>query len=141
MLVTLIILIASPLYCHAGFSKYESFSNNGGVVAPVQFNGKSLYNLVVSVQFIREPYEKKPYESDIYHALISRLSVEWKGIVIQKILDSSVVQLSGLADLKVSIESAINELIITTKPKYGIKKDAEVIFSVHSFYLVEVDSD
>ncbi|MGY0565363.1 MAG: hypothetical protein ACW7DR_20325 [Paraglaciecola chathamensis] len=133
------VLISSASF--AGFSSYESFSNSGGVVAPLVINEKGLFNLVVSVQFIREPYEKSPYDSDEYHSLISRLNLEWQGVAIQKILETPSISPSDLSKLKVSIESSINELIKIIKPKYLIKENVEVVFSIDNFYLVEVSSN
>lgn len=135
ILLATVFLASTPSL--AGFSSYESFSSNGGVVAPIVINEQGLFNLVVSVQFVREPYEKGSYESDEYHAFISRLSVEWQGLAIQKILDTPSIDPAGLSKLKESIESVINKLIEDTKSKYGIKDSTEVVYSVDKFYLIE----
>ncbi|WP_428034611.1 hypothetical protein [Amphritea sp.] len=136
-----VILLATILftssYSFAGFSSYENFSSNGGVVAPIMLNEQGLFNLAVSVQFIREPYEKAPYESDEYHSLISRLSVEWQGVAIQNILDTPSIEHADLSDIKKAIESSIDKLIRETKSKYGIKDSTEVVYTVDSFYLTE----
>lgn len=135
ILVAIVFWASIPSF--AGFSSYESFSSNGGVVAPIFINEQGLFNLVVSVQFVREPYEKGSYQSDEYHTFISRLSVEWQGLAIQKILDNPSIDSAGLSKLKESIESVINKLIEDTKFKYGIKDSTEVVYSVDKFYLIE----
>ena len=136
-----VILLATVLFAStpgfAGFSSYESFSSDGGVVAPIAINDQGFFNLAVSVHFVREPYEKSPYESDEYHALISRLSVEWQGLAIQNILDTPPIEPAALSNLKKAIETAINKLIKDTKSKYGIKDSTEVVYSIDNFYLIE----
>ncbi len=48
----------------AGFSSYDSPYSGDNIVASIQIKNKGIYNLVVSIQFLNEPYETKIYESD-----------------------------------------------------------------------------
>ena len=100
-----------------------------------------MYNLAISVEFMREPFDRGQYDSDEYRSLISRLSTQWKGIAVQKVLDSPSIPLSSLTQLKRSVETAIDELIKSSKAKYGIKKSIEVVYAVNGFYLLAIEKD
>ena len=50
----------------AGFSSYNNPYSSDSVVAPIQIKDKGIYNLVVAIQFLNEPYDQKVYKSDEY---------------------------------------------------------------------------
>jgi hypothetical protein len=138
--IFILTLILSPL-SHAGLSSYSNSPSNGGVVAPILIDEQGMYNLAISVEFMREPFDRGQYDSDEYRSLISRLSTQWKGIAVQKVLDSTSIPLSSLTQLKRSVETAIDELIKSSKAKYGIKKSIEVVYAVNGFYLLAIEKD
>lgn len=61
----------------AGFYSSSSSSTGGALATSVEIEGGGIYNLVVSVQFLREPYDKSPYSSDDYDARNHGVSSEW----------------------------------------------------------------
>jgi len=115
----------------------DSFDRTGAVVASVEVEGKGIYNLVVSLEFMGKPKDKKIFSSDEYAELINRLNVEGKGVALRTILSSNLVKISDLKELELSIEQEIIKLIDKLKPKYDISSSTEVVFSISSFYLME----
>jgi hypothetical protein len=136
--IFLLTLILSPL-SHAGLSSYSSSPSNGGVIAPILIDDQGMYNLAISVEFMREPYDRGQYDSDEYRSLILRLSTQWKGVAVQKVLDSPSIPLSSLTQLKRSVERSIDELIKNSRAKYGIKKSVEVVYAINGFYLRAIE--
>ncbi len=135
LLACILLLLSTTTY--GGFSSYSGYNNQGSVMAAVEIEGKGIYNLVISVQFLSQPFDKKPYSSDAYEELLKRLSVEWKGVVLKEVLINNLYKVTDLGALKEKVKSAIQKQINSAKNKYGIDKDAEVVFSVGSFYLVD----
>ena len=121
----------------ASFSLYTDPYSRDSVIAPIQIKDKGVYNLVISIHFLNEPYDKKPYVSDEYENLISRLNVEWSGVALLQVLKTNELSINELASLKVNIETEIAQLIERLKPNYSLKKDVEVIFSLSNFFLIE----
>ena len=92
---------------------------------------------MISIQFINEPYEKKPYESDAYENFIRRLKVEWSGVALLQVLKANEQSINDLAGLKGNIEAEIARLADQLKNKYSLNKDVEVVFSLSNFFLLE----
>jgi len=134
LLLVSIFLLSSQVF--AGFG-YDTPYQYDSVIAPVNIEEEGIYNLVISVQFMNEPYDKKVYDSDEYNLMLSRLSVEWSKVAIDSVLNSKVSKLQDLAVLKVTIENGIEELVNSLKMKYGVKKEVEVVFSISNFYLLD----
>ena len=132
----LLILLFASANANAGFS-YSSYDSRGSVVAAVEIEGQGVYNLVMSVQFLNEPYDKKQYTSDEYEGLINRLSTEWHGVALKVILANNKYKISDLQGLELKVNKAIKDLINNTRNKYGINNNAEVVYSITSFYLVD----
>lgn len=118
-------------------SLYDHPYGSGSVIAPVKIKGEKIYNLVVSVEFLNEPYERSVYKSKAYEKLIQRLKVEWSGRAVQKILLAKQQNLDDLSSLKKIIEKEIFSLSEKLKDDYGIEKTAEVVFSITHFFLLE----
>ncbi|WP_156905133.1 hypothetical protein [Neptunomonas japonica] len=53
----------------------------------------------------------------------------------------SIYRFTKHAQLKRSVETAIDELIESLKMKYGIKKSVEVVYAVNGFYLLAIEKD
>ena len=121
----------------AGFSSYSSPYSSDSVIAPIQIKDKGMYNLVISIQFLNEPYDKKPYESDAYKNFIRRLKVEWSGVALLQVLKTKEQSINDLAGLKGNIETEIAKLADQLKNKYSLNKDVEVVFSLSNFFLIE----
>lgn len=121
----------------AGLSSYSEISSSDSVIAPIQIKGKGIYNLVVSIQFLNAPTEDKVYKSDPYDKLMKRLKVEWSGIAILQILKAKELTMNDLAGLKATIESEITKLANQLKSRYTVDKNAEVVFSISNFFLLE----
>ena len=132
----LILLLLSVSSAHAGFS-YKSYDSGSSIVAAVDITGKGIYNLVVSVKFSREPFDKNPYTSDSYEALINRLSIEWRGVALKTILENNTYKLSDLTAIESRVNTAIQALVKSSKNKHGINGNAEVLYSISSIYLVD----
>jgi len=130
-----ILLFTSNLF--AGFGKYNSPYRSDTVVAPIQIKDKGLYNLVVSIQFLSEPYDHKKYKTDEYESFIKRLSVEWGGVALHEILKVPEQNVSDLVELKKNIETEISKLADRLKTKYKIEKNVEVVFSLSNFFVLE----
>jgi hypothetical protein len=58
-------------------------------------------------------------------------------IALQKILESKVLKLTELVELKNNIETEIRKVIADLKNKYLPEKDVEVVFSIADFFLLE----
>ncbi|MGD8642527.1 MAG: hypothetical protein PVG89_17970 [Gammaproteobacteria bacterium] len=114
-----------------------SFDRSSAVVASVEVEGKGIYNLVVSLEFMGKPKDKKIFSSDEYTELIKRLNIEGKGVALRAILSSNTLKITDLEGLEKSIEQGINKLIEKLKPTYDISSSTEVVFSISSFYLME----
>jgi hypothetical protein len=121
----------------AGFSSYSNPCSGDSIIAPIQIKDKGLYNLVIEIQFLNEPYEKKIYESDEYKKFIERLKVEWSGIALLEVLKSKEQNINGLVDLKEKIEMEIKKLAEQLKTKYSLDEKVEVVFSLSNFFLLE----
>jgi len=131
----IILLVASNSY--AGFSSYDSPYSSDSVIAPIQIKDKGMYNLVISIQFLNEPYERKPYETDAYENFIRRLKVEWSGVALLQVLKAKEQSINDLALLKSKIEAEIAKLADSLKGKYSLDKKVEVVFSLSNFFLLE----
>ncbi len=135
--IFVILTILLLLYSNAiGGYGYDNPYNTDSVIAPVHIENEGLYNLVISIQFLKEPYEKKPYESDKYRNFIRRMSVEWSTVALNKVLNSKVKSLEDLPVLKSNIEAEISKLADSLKSKYSLDEKVEVVFSLSNFYLV-----
>jgi len=135
--IALLIAFLSVSNVHAGFGSYDNPYSTDSVVAPVQIKDKGLFNLVISIQFLTEPYEKKPYESDEYKNFIKRLNVEWSGVALSQVLQAKEQNINDLNALKTNIEAEINKLANRLKSKYQLNNNVEVVFSLSRFYLLE----
>lgn len=131
------LLFFSTSLSFAGFYKSGYTRESGGLVASVLVKDKGIYNLCVSVDFLRIPEETKVYESDEYKNLINRLQVEWKNIALNKILSSKELEISELFNLKNSIQESISTLSEQLKKKLLSGQNADVIFSISDFFLLE----
>ena len=135
--MSLLVLLLSGSPAFASFGSFNNSFSRDSVVAPVQIKDKGIYNLVVSINFIHEPYEEKVYESDEYEDFINRLKVEWSGVVIRQILQTKELNVSDLAELEEKIEQAIHKLANKLKSKYSLQRNVEVVFSLSHFYLLK----
>ena len=136
MTIALVFLLMAT-NAFAGFSSYRNPYNSDSVIAPIQIKDKGLYNLVVSIQFLNEPYDRKPYNSDEYGKFIRRLSVEWSGVALFQILKAPEQNINDLAELKQKIEKEISKLSDSIKQRYKLDHNVEVIFSISNFFLIE----
>ncbi len=129
-----VVLLTSNAFAGSFYSNPQS---SGSIIAPIQIKDKGIYNLVVSIQILKEPYERKIFESDEYEKFIDRLRVEWSGVALQQILEAKEQNINDLAILKVNIEKEIIKLADKLKNYYSLKKNTEVIFSLSNFFLLE----
>lgn len=118
-----------------------SYNSSNTAIAAVEIEGKGLYNLVVSAQFLHKPYDKEEYTSDEYEELINRLSIEWRGVVLKRVLNSNRLKITDLSSLRANLESAIESLISEAKKKHGIKKGMDVVYSIVDIYLIDPNDD
>ena len=132
----IIVLLLTPTAL-AGFSSYNNPYSSDSVVAPIQIKDKGIYNLVVAIQFLNEPYDQKVYKSDAYENYIRRIKVEWSGIVLSQILSAEEQSINDLVGLKGKIETKVAELADRLKNKYSLDRDVEVVFSLSNFFLLE----
>lgn len=132
--LTLLPFLASNSF--AGFYS-SSYDTSGAVVAAVKIENKGIYNLITSIQFLRKPQDKKIFGTDEYEHMINQLSVEARGVVLQKILEAKAIKISDFAALKKSIEEEVLTLIEKTKKIHGVAPNTEVVFSIGTFYLLE----
>ncbi|KPJ95216.1 MAG: hypothetical protein AMJ53_03270 [Gammaproteobacteria bacterium SG8_11] len=121
----------------SGFYSSHYAAGEGSVIAAVEIKDRGIYNLIVSIQFLRKPKDSKIYKSDEYEQLIDRLVVESRGIALQKILESKELSLTDFAGLKNNIETDIKKLVAEMKDKYLPGGEVEVVFSVSNFFLLE----
>lgn len=135
IIATLFLFAAST--SSAGYSSYNSYNTSGSIVAAVELENIGIYNLVTSVQFLRKPQGSKIFGTDEYEYMINQLSVEVRGVVLQKILETKATKVTDFAVLKTNIEEQIKKLIESTKKKHGIAADTEVVFSLGNFYLLD----
>ena len=140
-IIAFFIFVSSASSSFAGFSSYKNPYNNDSVIAPVQIKDNGLYNLVISIQFLNEPYERKPYESDEYKKFIRRLSVEWSGVALLKVLQAQEQSLNDLATLKSIIEKEVEILADKLKPKYSLDRKTEVVFALSNFFLIKPENN
>lgn len=138
-ILTILIIASNALA--GGFSSYSSPYSSDSVVAPIQIKENGIYNLVISIQFLNEPYDQKIYKSDAYGNFIRRLQVEWSGVALEQILKSKEQSINDLVGLKTNIESELIRLIDELKTKYSLDKNIEVVFSLSNFYLLEPKSN
>ncbi len=133
--VLIFVLLVSNAFAGLGSFYFEPQSR-GSIAAPIQIKGQGMYNLVVSVHFLREPYNDKVYKSDAYKKFIDRLSVEWSRVALQTILEAKEQDIRDLTVLKSDIEKKIYQLSDELKSKYSLEKSTEVIFSFSNFFLL-----
>lgn len=133
----LIVLLLASGALAGGFSSYNSHYSNDSVVAPIQIKDKGIYNLVISIQFLNEPYDRKMYKSEAYEKFIRRLKVEWSGVALLHVLKANEQGINDLVGLKGNIETEINKLAEQLKDKYSLDKNIEVVFSLSNFFLLE----
>jgi hypothetical protein len=86
---------------------------------------------------LRKPHDKKIYKSDGYEDLMDRLLVEWRGIALQKILESKEIEVTDLKNLKTDIETEVKKLADRLKNKLLPRQEVEIVFSVSDFFLLE----
>jgi len=122
-------------------SYYSSGSLGGAITASVSIEDKGIYNLVISVEFLSEPFDKAPFTSDNYEEMLKRLNVEWRGVVLKQVLQSSNYKMSDLALLKQQIDHELDKLIVQAKTKHRIKPNTEVVYAIGSFYLVNLNNE
>ncbi len=135
-----IAILAVLLFTSNAFAEFGSYKEpytNGSVIAPIQIKNQGVYNLVVSIQFLNSPNDDKVYKSEAYEKFIRRLRVEWSGVAILQILKEKEQSINDLANLKNEIEAEITKLANQLKTKYSIDKNAEVVFSLSNFFLLE----
>lgn len=130
------VLLLSVTSAHAGFS-YKSYDSGSSIIAAVEIEDKGIYNLVISVKFSNEPYDKKPYTTDSYQELIRRLSTEWRGVALKTVLKNNKYKLSDLSQIEGEVNTAIKELIKGARSKHSINQKTEVLYSISSIYLVD----
>jgi hypothetical protein len=132
--LTVILLITSNSY--AGF--YSSYSReSGSIVAAVEIKDHGIYNLIISANPLSKPQDKKIYKSDAYEELMDRLRAEWRGIALQKVLESKELRIADHVHLKNSIQTEITALAERLKKKLLPEPNVEVVFSISNFYLLE----
>lgn len=140
IITTALLLVFVSSSAIAGFgssSDYYPRSDSGNVVASVRVEGEGVFNLVVSLEFLNRPGNTKLYKSPSYQQLINHLSVKWQSIALDKILAASTVEMGGLSDLKMEIESAVDVLVANEITKQMGGKKVEVIYSITHIMLLE----
>lgn len=135
--IVLFVLLTISSNSLASFSSYDNPYSSDSVVAPIQIKDKGIYNIVISIKFLKEPYDNKTYKSDAYENLLKRLNIEWSGVALFQVLKSNEIGVTELVGLKNDIESEIKKLADELKSKYSLEKNAEVVFSLSNFYLLE----
>ncbi len=137
--ILLLVLSSSVM---AGFgSGYYSPTGSGTVIGAVQVEGEGVYNLVVTLEFLRRPQDTKTYKSDAYEQLIGFISIKWRKIALDKILEVGPISVSDLASLKKTIEADLEEMVEVEKKKFSLGKDIEVIYTLSNFLLLEPRDD
>ncbi len=135
VLVFLMLLFSSNTFAGLYSSGYSR--EQGTLVAAVEIEGKGIFNLIISVHFLRKPQDKKVFSSNAYEHLIDRLMVEWRKVALEKVLSANVLKVTDLAALKNSIETEIEKLASQLKNKLLPEQNVEVVFSISDFYLLE----
>ena len=136
--ICLILLFSSNVHAGSGSLYSSQYSyDQGTIIAAVEIEDSGIYNLIVSAKFLRRPQDKKLFKSDEYESLIDRLSVEWRGVALQKILNKGTIKISDLASLRNDIETDLDKLIVELKNKLLTEEKAEVVYAITSFYLLE----
>ena len=115
----------------------SSYDARGSVIASVEVEGKGIHNLVITIQFLNKPFDKREYNSDGYEELIKRLAVEWRGVALKKVFELNTYKITDLPKLEASIEIEIQKLVKSSKRKHGVKEGVEVVYSISNFYLIE----
>jgi len=133
------LMMTSQSMAGLGSYGYSSPYSSDVVTAPIRIKSKGMFNLVVSIQFQRVPFEKKDYESDEYKNFIERLKVEWGGVALQQILSEKEIAMSELVKLKNKIEAGVQKHADGLKAKYSLKSKTEVVFSLSNFFFVKID--
>lgn len=129
----LLILTLSGI-SHAG-SFSRSVSSYSSVAASINVEGYGLHNVVVGVHILKEPYEDAPYDNDEYERLIKRIETDWKQVCLDTIMEKSTYKLEELEALKDEVLTRIKSHANESKRKYGVKQNAEVVFSINHFVL------
>ena len=137
---TFFVLLVTAQFAYGG-SFYSAPSSGGSIATSVSIEDKGIYNLVVSVQFLNEPFDKAPYTSEDYEEMINRLNVMWRGVVLKRVLGQSNYKVSDLAGLRQKIDEDIFKLVGEARKKHGVKASAEVVYSIGSFYLVNLNKE
>ena len=81
--------------------------------------------------------ELEPCTTDSYKELIRRLSTEWRGMALKSILKNNKYKMSELTQIESNIDAALQNLIIKSKNKHGIRSETEIVYSISSLYLVD----
>lgn len=138
-----ILLFASNAFAafDSGFYPGRYANGESSVIAAVEIKDKGIFNLFVSIQFLRKPEDRKIYKSDEYEQLVDRLLIESRGIALQKILETKELKLSDLAALRNSIETGVRKRIAELKNKHLPGNDVEVVFALTNFFLLEPKID
>jgi len=139
LLLLLIFISFIPSAFAGGF--YSSPSHRGHIATSVAIENKGIFNLVVAIEFLKEPLDKAPFTSGDYEEMMKRLNVEWSGVVSKRILTSNNYKVTDLAVLKENIEKDLEVLISESKKKHNVDPNAEVVFSIGSFYLVNLNNE
>ncbi|WP_027362865.1 hypothetical protein [Desulfospira joergensenii] len=121
----------------AGIYSSSYSQDNSSIIASVELEEMGIVNLIVSIAFLSKPQDSKIYKSDEYNKLLQRLQLEWKGVALQKILESKRLRRSDLVILKNRIHTEIEILIEQLTKKLIPGQDAEVVFAISNFYLLE----
>jgi hypothetical protein len=139
--LALFICLAALVPSALAGSLYSSPSQAGALATSVIIKGEGLYNLIVSVQFLTKPSNRATFNSIHYQEMIDRLNVEWRGIVLKRVLSSNSYRISDLASLKEKIDADLSQLVFTAKKKHGVNENTEVIYSIGSFYLLSPNKE
>jgi hypothetical protein len=135
--IALILLLFLTSNSLAGFYSSSYSRESGSIVAAVQIKDEGIFNMIISANFLRMPQDKKIYKSDEYEQLMDRLQVEWRGIALQKVLESKELKIEDLIHLKNSIHTEIVSLTKQLKKKLVPGQNVEVVFSLSDFFLLE----
>ncbi|PIE88811.1 MAG: hypothetical protein CR997_14445 [Acidobacteria bacterium] len=136
-LIIIILLFLTSKNCLAGFSSYKESYATDTAVASVYIKDQGIFNLVIKIQFLHEPYDKKPYTTDAYKNYINRLSVEWSEIATQNILSSNISNIKDIEKLRNDIKTGIGKRAELLKGSYSLTKKDEFIYSITGIYLVK----
>ena len=137
-LLAVILLMLASISANAGFS-YKSYDTGNSVIVAVEIADKGIYNMVISANFSNEPYERKPYTTDKYKYFMRHITTEWRGAVLNAVLTNNQYDITDLARVESSANSAIKDLITCSKVKHGIQPGVEVQYSITGIYLVDAN--